>query len=243
MIKLQKYTPEIYYKESRDFQFIGRLYDLVLNAVKTDIDLLYYLPVSVNSDEKLLELLSLTFGFKPKRQYNARQLKAVCSVLSEIIRNKGSIKALKIACEALFNAMDIEQELNYDFTAGKDKTELNLYISEEFEDINILYDLLNYVLPAGITCNIIKELHISSSSHTELGITNTVSFGSIDNNSFAQMPRLSSTENTNIATGILSTSDAIKALIEEKENDTLKTKPGFSINSEIIKLEETKKNG
>lgn len=240
MIKLQNYTPEIYYKESRDFQFIGRLYDLVLNAVKTDVDLLYYLPVSVNSDEKLLELLSLTFGFKPKRQYNARQLKAVCSVLSEIIRNKGSIKALKIACEALFNAMDIDQELDYDFTEGKDKTELNLYISEDFEDVNILYDLLNYVLPAGITCNIIKELHLSSSSFTELGITNTASWDYIDNNSFAQMPRLSSAENTDIKTGVLSTSDAIKALIEEKENGKPKTKPGFSINSEIIKLEETK---
>lgn len=240
MIKLQNYTPEIYYKESRDFQFIGRLYDLVLNAVKTDVDLLYYLPVSVNSDEKLLELLSLTFGFKPKRQYNARQLKAVCSVLSEIIRNKGSIKALKIACEALFNAMDIDQELDYDFTEGKDKTELNLYISEDFEDVNILYDLLNYVLPAGITCNIIKELHLSSSSFTELGITNTASWDYIDNNSFAQMPRLSSAKNTDIKTGVLSTSDAIKALIEEKENGKPKTKPGFSINSEIIKLEETK---
>jgi hypothetical protein len=53
------------------------------------------------------------------------------------------------------------------------------------------------------------------------------------------MPRLSDAENTNIATGILSTSDAIKALIEEKENGKPKTKPGFSINSEIIKLEET----
>ena len=240
MIKLQDLTPSIYYEQSRDFQFIGRLYDLVLNAVKTDVDLLYYLPVSVNSDEKLLELLSLTFGFKPKRQYNARQLKAVCSVLSEIIRNKGSIKALKIACEALFNAMDIDQELDYDFTEGKDKTELNLYISEDFEDVNILYDLLNYVLPAGITCNIIKELHLSSSSFTELGIINTASWDYIDNNSFAQMPRLSSAKNTDIKTGVLSTSDAIKALIEEKENGKPKTKPGFSINSEIIKLEETK---
>ena len=45
MIKLQNYTPEIYYKESRDFQFIGRLYDLVLNSIKTEVDLLYYLPL------------------------------------------------------------------------------------------------------------------------------------------------------------------------------------------------------
>ena len=107
MIKFQNLTPEVYYKESRDFQLLGRLFDLVLNAVKTDADLLYNLPLSTNSDEKLLELLAFTLGFKPKHQYNARNLKAVCSVFSEILKHKGSIKAVKIACEALFNSMDI----------------------------------------------------------------------------------------------------------------------------------------
>ena len=38
MIKLQNLTPEVYYKESRVFQFIGRLYDIVLNSVKTETD-------------------------------------------------------------------------------------------------------------------------------------------------------------------------------------------------------------
>ena len=118
MIKLQNYTPEIYYKESRDFQFIGRLFDLVLNSIKTEADLIYNIPLSLNSDEKLLELLTLTLGFKPKHQYNAQHLKAICSVFAEILKHKGSIKALKIACEALFNSMDIDQALDYDFTDG-----------------------------------------------------------------------------------------------------------------------------
>ena len=43
MIKLQDYTPDIYYSESRDFQFIGRLFDLVLNYVKTNVDIGAYL--------------------------------------------------------------------------------------------------------------------------------------------------------------------------------------------------------
>ena len=240
MIKLQNYTPEIYYKESRDFQFIGRLYDLVLNSIKTEVDLLYYLPLSVNSDDKLLELLSMTFGFKSKHQYSAKQLKAICSVFSEIIKNKGSIKALKIACEALFNAMDISQGLDYDFTPGKDKTELNLYISEEFDDINILYDLLDYILPAGVSCKIIKELHLNTSSLTNLGTTDLVSYGRVNTNNYAILPQLSTSQNTNLADGILSTSDAIKALINERNTstNTVTTKPGFTVNSEIIKLED-----
>ena len=228
MIKLQNYTPEVYYKESRDFQFIGRLFDLVLNSVKTEADLLYHIPLSTDSDEKLLELLALTLGFKPKHQYNARQLKAICSVFAEILKNKGSIKAFKIACEALFNSMDIDQPLDYDFTEGKAKTELNLYIPPEFEDITILTDLLSYVLPAGMSCNIIKELHIKTVSNTNIGLADTVTWKSINSNTYSQIPRITTGSTTDPNT--IKTSDAIKALITG-------SKPGFSVNSEIVKLE------
>lgn len=216
MIKLQNLTPEVYYKESRDFQLLGRLFDLVLNAVKTDTDLLYNLPLSTNSDEKLLELLALTLGFKPKHQYNARNLKAVCSVFSEILRNKGSIKAIKIACEALFNSMDISQQLDYDFTKGKDNTELNLYIAKDFGDITLLNDLLSYILPAGMSCNIIREFHVLDDSNTNIGISDNV---------------------TKTKINTIETSKIIKDFTGVS-NATISNKAGFSVNSEIIKLED-----
>ena len=216
MIKLQNLTPEVYYKESRDFQLLGRLFDLVLNAVKTDTDLLYNLPLSTNSDEKLLELLALTLGFKPKHQYNAKNLKAVCSVFSEILRNKGSIKAIKIACEALFNSMDISQQLDYDFTKGKDNTELNLYIAKDFGDITLLNDLLSYILPAGMSCNIIREFHVLDDSNTNIGISDNV---------------------TKTKINTIETSKIIKDFTGVS-NATISNKAGFSVNSEIIKLED-----
>lgn len=220
MIKLQNLTPEVYYKESRDFQLLGRLFDLVLNAVKTDADLLYNLPLSTNSDEKLLELLALTLGFKPKHQYNARNLKAVCSVFSEILRNKGSIKAIKIACEALFNSMDISQQLDYDFTKDKDNTELNLYIAQDFGDITLLNDLLSYVLPAGMSCNIIREFHILTESNTNIGISDIVT-----------KSKINTKETSKVIKDFTNVSDA-----------NISGKAGFSVNSEIIKLED-KNNG
>lgn len=216
MIKLQNLTPEVYYKESRDFQLLGRLFDLVLNAVKTDTDLLYNLPLSTNSDEKLLELLALTLGFKPKHQYNARNLKAVCSVFSEILRNKGSIKAIKIACEALFNSMDISQQLDYDFTKDKDNIELNLYIAQDFGDITLLNDLLSYILPAGMSCNIIREFHVLDDSNTNIGISDNV---------------------TKTKINTIETSKIIKDFTGVS-NATISNKAGFSVNSEIIKLED-----
>ena len=64
MIKLQNLTPEIYYKQSRDFQLIGRLFDIVLNYVKTNADNLYSLPIGNDMNENLLNLLSYTLVLK-----------------------------------------------------------------------------------------------------------------------------------------------------------------------------------
>lgn len=233
MIKLQNYTPEVYYRESRDFQFIGRLFDLVLNSVKTEADLLYNIPLNENSDEKLLELLALTLGFKPKHHYNTKQLKAVCSVFSDILKNKGNITSIKIACEALFSAMDISQQLDYDYTAGSDKTELNLYISQDFGDITILNDLLSYTLPAGMSCNIIREFHINTESNTNVGIKSTVTTHRMDTKASSQLAMNKWTyavEKDEANNDVVRTSDVLNALI--------RTNAGYSVNSEIIKLEE-----
>jgi len=250
MIKLQDYTPEIYYKESRDFQFIGRLFDIVLNSVKTEADTVYNIPVSDNSDDRLVDLLAMTLGFQAKHHYSGKQLRALCRVFPEVLRKKGSIDAVLVACNAIFAAEGLEQETQYDFVDPEDKskvnyTVLNLYIPQEFEDLVLLNDILTYILPAGMTCNLIKELRLTRE------ITTIVKTGSIfkmyaegdtndasqyynrilyNNNIFASIPRLtddSSDEDDyyNRSTGELSTGAAIRALVKDK--------PGFIGNTGI----------
>ena len=168
MIKLQNYTPAIYYNESRDFQLLGRLFDIVLNSVKTEADLIYNLPFNDNSNDNLLKLLALSLGFKPKKQYNSKYLRAVCSVFLTVLRQKGSIKAVQTLCDALFKAADSDIALDYDFTPGKNNTELNLYIPQEFGDISLIVDVLSYVLPAGMSYNIVRELRFKVEVNTEV---------------------------------------------------------------------------
>jgi hypothetical protein len=216
MIKLKDLTPEVYYKESRDFQFIGRLFDVVLNSVKTEVDLMYNIPLSDDSNEKLLELMALTLGFKPIHQYNTKQLKAICKAFPEILRNKGSIKSIIIACNALFNAAGTEQGLDYDFTKGSNNTELNIYVPQDFKDITVISDLLAYTLPAGMSCNIIREFHILTDSNTNISITDTV---------------------TPYKINTAETSKIIKDFTDVSANP-ITSQAGFSVNSEIIKLED-----
>ena len=154
MIKLQDLTPSIYYEQSRDFQFIGRLYDIVLNYIKTNADNLYTLPIGKNMDEKLLNLLAFTLGFQSKHHYNSKQLLAICSVLPLILKNKGSLNAILIAVNSILYAEGINQALDYEF---KDNN-LVLYLSQDLSDLTLLKDIMIYILPAGIGCDMIKEI-------------------------------------------------------------------------------------
>jgi hypothetical protein len=172
MIRLQDYTPDVYYNESRDFQFIGRLYDLLFNYAKTNADLLESLPLSDNSDDQFVELLAYTLGFKPKHKYTSKHLRAICSCLSEIYRNKGTIKAIRLACNAIFNAEGINEELTYELK--ENSTHLILYLPTKLYDTTLLNDLFDYILPAGLICNTIRLAHLDKDAYTNIAINDNI---------------------------------------------------------------------
>ena len=246
MIKLQDYTPEVYYRESRDFQFIGRLYDLVLNYVKTNVDLIYSLPLSDNSDNQFIDLMAMTLGFHAKHKYTSQQLKAICFVLSEIIRNKGTIKALTIACDAIFHAEGIQGQFDYGLT--NNNTNIIIYLPQELSDTTLLNDLFEYILPAGMSCQIIKTYSEKATPTTEVGVESTFyqykgapgdpadpdKKGFYDNNLFAKIAILSNGD-TNLSTGNLNVNDA-----KEVSNKDL---PGKIANTNVYIPEARNKEG
>jgi hypothetical protein len=176
MIRLQKYTPDVYYERSRDFQFIGRLYDVVLNSVKTNADIIKYgLPFSAQSPQELLVLMAYTLGFKPKHKYSHEQLLAICEVFSEILRNKGSLKAVQILGEAILRAEGIVGSIaclmQYDDITERELPVLRIYIPETLAEISLFYDLLEYILPAGCKVEIIRgELFAAIEINSEVTV-------------------------------------------------------------------------
>ena len=150
MILLKDYTPEVYYQQSRDFQFIGRLFDLVLNSLKTNADMIYDVPASDAAGSKLIDLLALTLCFKATHEYNIKQLINVCSILSVILRNKGSLKAIELVCSAILNA----EGITLPYAVIKNGYTVQIYMPQSVSDLNLLKDLLDYILPAGLSCEI-----------------------------------------------------------------------------------------
>lgn len=171
MIRLQDLTPAVYYNKSRDFQFIGRLYDIVLNYLKTNADSLYNLPIGDNMSESLLNLLAFTLGFQSRHSYNASQLYAICSVLPTILKHKGSLKSVIIAVNALLHAEGIKQPLDYSI---RPKENIVLCLPQQLTDLNLLKDLLPYILPAGIGCSMIKEIQNRKEIETIITTEDTI---------------------------------------------------------------------
>ena len=164
LIKFQDLTPEVYYKRSRDFQYIGRLFDLVLNNAKMNTDIISSLPLNPDMDPRLLDLLALTLGFKSKHEYNTKQLAALCSIFPFVLRNKGSKLAIETACNALLNAEGITKEASIEVS----NQIVSIFLPSELSDLNLLKDLLNYILPAGMSCSLVQEATLVPPSSTTL---------------------------------------------------------------------------
>ena len=170
MIKFREQVPSIYSNASRDFQYLGWLIDIVLNSVKHNVDDMYNLP-NTRADTKLTELLAMTLGFKVKRNYDQKQLNALVAVLPRILKYKGTKIALDITLNALINASGAVGDALSDVENG----ELKIKLPKELIDISLLTDLLPYILPAGMTCRIIRTNQISEGISTKLGYQDTLS--------------------------------------------------------------------
>lgn len=153
MIKLEDLTPEIYYKQSRDFQLLGRLYDVVINSVKTNADLINQVPGNAQElSASFATILATTLGFDTKHQYPTKQMAAICSVFSQIMREKGTLSAVQTAGAAILRSEGITDQ----FVCNKNGSVLEVFIPEDLSDITLFTDLLNYILPAGMTCTVVR---------------------------------------------------------------------------------------
>lgn len=152
MIKTQLLTPEVYYKESRDFQLFGRLYDSVFNYLKTEIDLIKTFPLNNNQDTSFVELLLETLGFRNLREYQTNQLLALASIWVKIIKNKGSLQAIKSVVNLILRTENITNPARIELDTVHQKMPTvvikikDVISSEEF---SLLEEVLNYILPVG----------------------------------------------------------------------------------------------
>jgi hypothetical protein len=182
MISIKNQIPDIYYDASRDFQILGHLYEVALNYVKTNADMLYLLPNGIEEDTRATELLATTLGFKLRRNYDKAQLAALVSIFPQLLKMKGTLKAVNLAGDALVKASGVPGM----FASEINDHVLTIKIPIELSDITLFIDLLPYILPFGLRVNIVRNTVIKRELTTSVGATSVMRIAFPGNEQFVE---------------------------------------------------------
>ena len=167
MIDIIKQTPFEYSKQSRDYQVLARLYTAIFNLTKMYIDDLNIW--TDNIDNKLTYLRASTLNFEPRHLWDEDDLEAITSCFKYLMRYKGATKALEYCVNIL---MKIEK-INGEEIAKPvvfENNNVTIYIPENLLTIGIIEDLVRYLLPSGLTYDIVKY----KTSDLRGGLTSTL---------------------------------------------------------------------
>jgi len=100
LIRVKDLVPDVYESTSRDFQLISNLKTCVFSATKEDIDSIVDIINTEHCPDRLLPLLQSRLGFITDKEFDNRTLRIALSVFPYLIKNKGTLKAIKQAVYA-----------------------------------------------------------------------------------------------------------------------------------------------
>lgn len=156
-MRVDNLVPEVYYRESRDFAYIGRLIEIVLNYMKTAADCVNINIDNENVDANIVELLVDTLGFELRHAYVNKDLIGISSAFSSLLKYKGSTSAIELAVRLLLNSQGIKNQADFDFCIfDPERAEVQINIPDALSDIILLEDLFDYILPVGVTYKFTK---------------------------------------------------------------------------------------
>ena len=147
IFRLSKNVPDVYVKESRDFQLLCNSFDAVQNSVKYDTDSILNSIIVTNCVDSYVPFLQTKLGFFTNTTYSNETLRNILQLFPLIVRNKGSIYGIQLAVYVYLHALGL------DITSKVEVDNVNYVISISFTtksmDVSILTELLEYVIPAG----------------------------------------------------------------------------------------------
>lgn len=163
LIKTYNSVPSVYTHQSRDFQLIGHVYEAVFNSSKLATDMLNKMMPNADFDERLLNLSTTTTGFIRKHEYNTMDLTMILNSFAHLLRLKGTKLAIESALNILLRSQGISDPYSVEVDANSKL--LTLYLSERLEDVVLLTDLFDYILPFGFNYRIIQSKVTSAAGY------------------------------------------------------------------------------
>ena len=146
MIRLQENVPEIYIKESRDFQLFCRLYDCIINGVKYDIDTMIDIFDPFKANDRMLELLCTKVGFFHKKNIDTFALRYILSAFPYLTKYKGTKKGIEGAVSVILKINQVYTNVTVEIDSTQGLVDIKV---EEYINLEYLDELMEYILPPG----------------------------------------------------------------------------------------------
>lgn len=154
--RIRNNVPDVYVKESRDFQLMCDLFDIINNGVKFDIDTIMDLSDTLLCRESMLPYLQQKLGLKLSKEITSENLRTILKCFPYLVKYKGCRKGVEEAIALFLHIIFANCSHKVEIVNKSPNSGINgLYIVEiELEDnvlkrLHILDDILKYVLPAG----------------------------------------------------------------------------------------------
>lgn len=167
MFRLENNVPDVYVEESRDFQMFCRAYDFIFNSTKFNIDSIQTVTSTKLCSDRLLELLGTKIGlFTNMDELSDRELRYVLAVYPDIIKYKGSLRAVKYILNIVARLNKLHPNRFYSINTSHMKSDhvLIIHYVESARGTAVMRKLIYEILPVGYLLELIPVGSISSPS-------------------------------------------------------------------------------
>ncbi len=162
MFRTQENVPEIYVRESRDFQLLGRLLDITQNSVKNDINTIVNITNPFKINDRMLELMSTKVGFFAKYAYDGKILRYINAAFAYILKNKGSKRGIEEAISTILKVDGIVETPT--IIIDNSIYTIKIFTGTKIYNKTALMDILSYIVPIGYTYTIEEAIRSDDSA-------------------------------------------------------------------------------
>lgn len=152
LFRTQDNVPEIYVNESRDFQLLCRLKDVMINGVKYAIDSINHTSNTLEINSALLPLLKSKVGFFDYEELTEDELRYLLTGFPDLIKYKGSKRAIEKAICLWFRVNRLSGKLT-DIDINNETYSITISVNTTNTDTRLLDEIFKYILPTGYTIN------------------------------------------------------------------------------------------
>ena len=173
MFLVENNVPDVYVNESRDFQLVSRLYDLIFQSTRFSIDSMDHISDTAKCNESLLDLIGSKVGFFTSLKLTDKTHRKVLAAFPHIMRYKGSKEGILLILNLFMHITNAKLTMR----ENEDTSIITIVFHDYILNIDLLKELIEYIRPVGLIIEYEFTTHMDTTADYVLNdsvIINTI---------------------------------------------------------------------